>query len=413
MYYYDYEERATAKQEPFRFKTDFNRACLLKNAEARDWIKTQDDEDWNFYWGTVSNIRRIFSLENGFRLRDDQIVNHFPNHYELTRKDLMVKNIKRYRKYLERIGDEVAVKNADGAWTYLDFFPTTYNLPADYSLFELEFKKNTKQKWIMKPTARAQGAGIFIINKLIQLKRWANGRWSKEEPYVVSKYLERPLLIGGKKFDLRLYVLVTSYRPLRVYYFHQGFARFSNVRYSNEKDQMNNIEMHLTNVAIQKHGDEYNTKHGNKWSVKNVKLYLRGVYGEEVTNKCFKDIEFIIIHSLFSVQNQMINDKHCFECYGYDIIIDEKLKPWLIEINASPSLSATTRPDRILKQKLLSDLMDVVVPSDAPSTQTSKGYVGWNRSPVIGNFELIYDEELNKKEEPPMKKKKKVEKLWR
>ena len=47
--------------------------------------KTQDDEDWNFYWGTVSNIRRIFSLENGFRLRDDQIVNHFPNHYELTR----------------------------------------------------------------------------------------------------------------------------------------------------------------------------------------------------------------------------------------------------------------------------------------------------------------------------------------
>jgi hypothetical protein len=40
MYYYDYEERATAKQEPFRFKTDFNRGCLLKNAEARDWIVT-------------------------------------------------------------------------------------------------------------------------------------------------------------------------------------------------------------------------------------------------------------------------------------------------------------------------------------------------------------------------------------
>ena len=58
----------------------------------------------------------------------------------------MVKNIKRYRKYLERIGDDIAAKNADGTWTYLDFFPTTYNLPADYSLFELEFKKNTKQK---------------------------------------------------------------------------------------------------------------------------------------------------------------------------------------------------------------------------------------------------------------------------
>jgi tubulin polyglutamylase TTLL9 len=57
----------------------------------------------------------------------------------------------------------------------------------------------------------------------------------------------------------------------------------------------------------------------------------------------------IILRALLAVQHVMINDKHCFELYGYDIIIDQDLKPWLLEVNASPSLTANTREDYLMK----------------------------------------------------------------
>ena len=53
----------------------------------------------------------------------------------------------------------------------------------------------------------------------------------------------------------------------------------------------------------------------------------------------------------------MVSDRHCYECYGYDIIIDNDLKPWLIEVNASPSLSSTTVADRIMKYRLINDII--------------------------------------------------------
>lgn len=75
-------------------------------------------------------------MRNYFRL-----INHFPNHYELSRKDLLVKNIKRYRKDLERDGSPLAEKVNDGVlngpkYLYLDFIPVTFVLPAGeiYSL---------------------------------------------------------------------------------------------------------------------------------------------------------------------------------------------------------------------------------------------------------------------------------------
>lgn len=52
-----------------------------------------------------------------------RVINHFPNHYELTRKDLMVKNIKRYRKDLAKDGNPLAERDENGVFKHLDFIP--------------------------------------------------------------------------------------------------------------------------------------------------------------------------------------------------------------------------------------------------------------------------------------------------
>ena len=68
----------------------------------------------------------------------------------------------------------------------------------------------------------------------------------------------------------------------------------------------------------------------------------------------------MIIRSLQSVQKTIINDKHCFELYGFDVLFDANLKPWLIEINASPSMTANTPSDYEMKVGLLDDTFTVL-----------------------------------------------------
>ncbi|KAJ3069699.1 putative tubulin polyglutamylase ttll1 [Podochytrium sp. JEL0797] len=326
----------------------------------------------------IGNFRSITSLETGYRLSDNQIINHYPNNSELTKKDLMVKNLKRYRKEIEKaiannLPSTSVVGGMDARYKYIDFLPTTFTLPGDYNLFVEEFKKNQSgaNVWIMKPTDKARGIGIFIVNKLQQIKKWSRDSklWSYancKDTHIVSKYVDNPLLIGGKKFDLRLYVLVTNWRPIVAYKYMQGFCRFCSVKYTSDVGDLDNSFMHLTNVSIQKYGDDYNESNGGKWSLKNLLLHLQMTRGKAATDKLMHDIDSIFVNSLRAVQSIMTNDKHCFECYGYDIIVDADLRPWLIEVNASPSLSATTTSDRLMKHSLINDILGIVIPDDFP-----------------------------------------------
>ena len=361
---------------------------VLREREGWSEVAEEDEDDpdsWAFFWADTSWCHEHLSRT---KLAPHQRVNHFANHYELTRKDLLVKNLKRAKRALEREGQ------AEEASRY-DFFPDTFALPADYHLFVEHFKSASRDAaadgapaplYIMKPVGKSQGKGIFLFNKLSQIADWRHR--DAAEPYVCQRYVERPLLLAGKKFDLRVYVLVLSYSPLRVYLYRSGFARFAGARYSTSPRDIRNLEMHLTNVAVQRRSETFDARVGVKMDAKSLRLRLASRHGAEKIDRLFDDVQLLIVRSLLSVANVVVRDPHCFEIYGYDVIVDERLKPLLVEVNASPSLSADSRADYRLKRAMLHDALDAVDVEGLVSGERS----GDEPPPLeVGGFDLVWD----------------------
>ena len=420
-------------RHPLRFRTSF-RNTILTCFLQREWRETQSETDWDVHWAGKEWIRYILPRVH---LHSWQRVNHFATYYELTRKDLLIKNLKKARNaLLKQQAAQVAAEYT--------FWPETFNLPSEYLLFADAFKRNAatgggamSNSWIMKPVGSSQGKGIFLVDKLTQIADWNNSLAASSaspqqqqagssddgggggegdapvERYIVQRYLHNPLLIGGKKFDIRLYVLVTSYHPLTVYMHRSGFARFSSTRYTTVKGALGNTLVHLTNVAIQKHGDEYDASSGGKWEVGSLRSYLLQLQDEwredsstreDRVGRCFSLIATLVVRSLQAVQPLMARDAHCFELYGYDVLLDAAYKPWLIEVNASPSLSANTPADEQLKIDMLHDLFHTLeverwtrerskrraLWQTAASTKAAGG--GGVAERRVGGFDQIFDE---------------------
>ena len=120
----------------------------------------------------------------------------------------------------------------------------------------------------------------------------------------------------------------------------------------------------------------------------------------------------LIVDSLRAVQAQIINDRHCFECYGYDVLVDDDLKPWLVEVNASPSLTTTTPSDRVMKMALIRDVFEIVLPKDV-NMSTFRGAFALGPCQDCGGFSVLYDEAAEAAAEKEREQQKAVQKSRR
>ena len=233
-------------------------------------------------------------------------------------------------------------------------------MPGDYK--NLKIFANKKKVFIVKPEASSQGRGIFLIQNIEDI--------NLTERYVVQEYITNPYLIEGLKFDLRLYVLVTGFNPLRLYLYEEGLTRLATEAYSYPSNSnLNNLYMHLTNYSINKTSPKFifNTNPeldniGHKRSLKSTfdLLEKQGKNIEILKSK----IEDIIIKTLLSIQPSVnhvysacqpddLSNSMCFELLGFDIIIDNELTPFLLEVNHSPSFSTDSPLDYKIKRNLI------------------------------------------------------------
>jgi hypothetical protein len=126
----------------------------------------------------------------------------------------------------------------------------------------MPYKHCTKNMWVVKPAAQNQGRGIEVFKNA---KDITNHIFSQKGSYwVIQKYIEKPLLYNGRKFDIRVWVLLTE--KFQIYFYREGYLRTSSIDYSN---QDKNLHVHLTNQCLQVNGAEYG-KHeeGNVLSFK-------------------------------------------------------------------------------------------------------------------------------------------------
>ena len=217
--------------------------------------------------------------------------------------------------------------------------------------------EGSKNVWIVKPGGLSRGRGVHCIDQL-------NDILSNVKPCnqtIIQKYIENPLIINGRKFDIRQWVLVTDLNPLTVWIFETPYVRFGAENY--HIDDFKNIFSQLTGNSIAKHSDKFNTGEveGDMWENEQFREYLKKNYGGDPWVEIQKKIEKIVILSLECAKHKLFNRKNNFEVFGFDIMLDDKLNVYLIEINASPDWTYSTKVTEKLVKIASEDIMKVVL----------------------------------------------------
>ncbi|XP_053919652.1 probable tubulin polyglutamylase TTLL2 isoform X2 [Cuculus canorus] len=338
----DYDERDILRPLVFRLHENVPaivREVLLERGWTEFDKKEQDDADWNLYWQNSP-----FHMADHHSIKPWQRLNHYPEAVWITRKDYLARYLKR-------------MKAAYGSALY-EFSPVAFIMPNDYIKFLAAYSKERQSVgrrpsyWICKPVDLSRGRGIVIFQDIKDLVYDCR--------VIVQKYISNPLLISGYKMDLRLYVCVTSFCPLTIYTYEEGLVRFATEKF--DLSSLDNVYAHLTNTSINKYGASYKKYKegigcGCKWTFSKFRSYLRILGIDDML--LWQKINNIVILTLLAVTPLPVAS-NCFELFGFDILIDSKFKPWLLEVNYNPALCLDCSIDDTVKRKLLHDIIELL-----------------------------------------------------
>ena len=199
---------------------------------------------------------------------------------------------------------------------------------------------------------------INNINNSNKKKAYSKMYCSNE--IIIQKYLDHPLLYYKRKFDIRCFVLVDS--NLNVFFCKEGHLKASSEFY--DLSSTNKL-IHITNYSLQKKSAKFEQyEDGNEISYNDFKKFLTEKnLPLEKFSEMLKQMKYLVEISFKSVGKKMLktNPVLCFEIFGYDFIIDNDFRPWILEINNNPGLCISSPVIQKLIPRMLDDAFRLTI----------------------------------------------------
>lgn len=311
---------------------------------------------------------KLLPDEDFLKIQVWQKYNHFFNADLIGRKDEFHRRIKELRK---RIGDKET-----------SFYCQTYLLPEDNTKIYPAW--STAPYWIVKPRASSKAQNIEV--------RSSKNKSFPPYPSIIQRYIERPMLITGRKFDIRFYVMVTSISPLVFYIHRQGLGLFATSKFDPDGSP-DDKQMHITNWEINKDSPNFIRPNGidehvedSKWSLPFFFNYL-GDKADLIKDRMESATIKAIIAGLSKMRDphlSTVKGRHTsFELLGVDLLLDADENPYVIEVNVSPGMQGTdSELDKHMKLELMMDTInlarivdcDPLLPEPCPEVEKIEAY---------------------------------------
>jgi len=385
-----------------------NNGKLIENVilTRQNWEKLPKNlkkHECNFLWTPLS-----IQVNYNFHKAIDQfhIVNHFEFQNEITNKrnifinllkhcelyninlfsfypltiilplnndnfNIAIENFKKCYFDLPNLVEDPKNKNSN----FLDkYYRNYFNVKTNLKLGNIQkliIPKNhyaMKNLWLIKRINLNRGREIKVMNDLEKIIDEINQIKSelKLKYIIIQKYIEKPLLYCGRKFDIRIWVLFTyliKNNKFEAFVFKEG-----HLKASSEIFDINSLDLfiHLTNYSVQKYNKNFSKNEiGNEISFDTFQKELDKKSNGQINFKrdIFGNIIKIIGITANIAKNKIngFNRRNCFEIFGYDFILDKDYNPFLLEINTNPGYEESSPLIKMLVPRMIDDALRLTI----------------------------------------------------
>ncbi|XP_017564607.1 protein polyglycylase TTLL10 [Pygocentrus nattereri] len=362
---------------PFFFFGGGNGASIvIPYCESKGWQRIYDKtrEDYKLKWCEL----KAPCTYNSFRA-GEQLVYQIPNNKVLTTKIGLLNSLREYDRVCSKVKQGQGLRKLKME----EFIPDTFRMDVKdereaFFAQQEGLHAGKGNMWICKPTGLNQGRGIFLLRNLediigfrAKIENKADGLANRKFPFrmpqaqITQRYIQNPLLLKGKKFDVRSYFLIACTTPYMVFFRH-GYVRLTCDLYDPNSF---NLSAHLTNQYMQKKNPLYSMlKEETVWSMERFNAYINENFMEPkdlpkdwVLSVFAKRMQQIMIQCFLAVKSKLECKLGYFDLIGCDFLIDEDFKVWLLEMNCNPALHTNCEVLKEVVPRTVTETLDLAL----------------------------------------------------